>query len=390
VATAQLGWDRVTAARPADLPKGGGWFAGVAITDVVAGVALSVAAVLLVTGVVTTGHQHGGLLAGIAVVPMVLPVVWARRAPVPAAAVIAAATVMNWLLVGSLVRCGVALPAAFWVAFMLGLVCGLRAGVWGLVVVFAGLAAETVSDPAISPALLVVLLPVSTGFFLAGRVCREREAAIASLAARNTELAAQRERTASVAVRADRARIEDGLAELIGRRIARIAAAADETRERLPGAPETTRAALTRIADEGRDTLTRMRDVVGALRDDLPTAPQPGLADLPALMAEVSGGGQLRVAEPCPNTDRGTQLAVYRIVEHLLRDVARPGAEVQIRVAADRLTVRVSAGARADVAAGAVGAARQWVALYGGTMHAMTRGDHTSWVVSMPVVAIGV
>lgn len=385
MSTVQLRSDRA-AARLADVRTGSGRLAGVALTDLVVGVALSAAAMCLVTGVVATGHPHGGLLAGIAVLPMVLPVVWARRAPVPAAAVIAAATVVNWLLVGSLVRCGVALPAAFWVAFMLGLACGLRAGVWGLVVLFAGLAAETVSDSAITPALLVVLIPVASGFWLAGRTCRDREAAISQLAARNVEIAAQRERTAAVAVRADRARIGRGLDQAIGARIAGIATAAHTGRGCLPGAPEVARAALAGIARDGRETLTGMRDVVGALREDLPTMPQPGLDDLAELVA-ARPGGRLRIVGQCSGTNGGTQLAVYRIVEHLLREVTGPTADVQVRVGVELLTVRVSGAARPD---GAIVAARQWAALCGGTINATTRGDHTSWVAAVPVTATGV
>jgi hypothetical protein len=234
------------------------------------------------------------------------------------------------------------------------------------------------------------VIPVATGFWLAGRTCRDREAAIAQLAARNADIAAQRERTAALAVRADRARIEHGLGEAIGAQIAGIAAAASTGRDCLTGTPEMARAALARIARNGRDTLTRMRDVVGALREDRSTAPQPGLAELPALVARASGGGQLRVVEPRQGANGGTQLAVYRIVEHLLHEVAGPAADVEVRFGADLLTVRVSGAARLAGAPGEIAAARQWVALYGGTMNATTRGDLASWVVAVPVGATGV
>src|ERR1700749_204793 len=49
-----------------------------------------------------------------------LPAAWARRAPLGAATVMVIATAANGLLFGPVIRCGVALPAAFIVAFGIG------------------------------------------------------------------------------------------------------------------------------------------------------------------------------------------------------------------------------------------------------------------------------
>ena len=71
-------------------------------------------------GLVSTGFPHGGTLAGVCSVFLTLPVAFARRAPVAAALIIVLAAAGNVLIAGRMVRCGVALPAAFWIAFMLG------------------------------------------------------------------------------------------------------------------------------------------------------------------------------------------------------------------------------------------------------------------------------
>src|ERR1700744_3583180 len=66
------------------------------------------------------GSPRPGAVACLAVVAMTLPAAWARRAPLGAATVMFIATAANGLLFGHVIRCGVALPAAFIVAFGIG------------------------------------------------------------------------------------------------------------------------------------------------------------------------------------------------------------------------------------------------------------------------------
>jgi len=63
--------------------------AGLGVLDLA--VLLSGYAVALVSGVIPTGHPHGGAAASVGVLAMTLPVAWRRPAPLAAAAVMAAA-----------------------------------------------------------------------------------------------------------------------------------------------------------------------------------------------------------------------------------------------------------------------------------------------------------
>ena len=94
--------------------------AGLGVLDLAVAVILSGYAVALVSGVIHTSHPHGGAAASVGVLAMILPVAWRRPAPLAAAAVMAAAALLNGLVFGPIVRCGAFLPAIFLVAYAVG------------------------------------------------------------------------------------------------------------------------------------------------------------------------------------------------------------------------------------------------------------------------------
>ena len=102
--------------------------------------------------------------------------------------------------------------------------------------------------------------------------------------------------------------------------------------------------------------LTELRRILGVLRTDgQATAPQPGLADLDALLDSARSGG-LSVTVTCSGDPvplpEGVDLSAYRIVQEALSNAMRhsPGSHVQVDVAyrADGLSleVRNDAGSR--------------------------------------------
>jgi len=102
--------------------------------------------------------------------------------------------------------------------------------------------------------------------------------------------------------------------------------------------------------------LTELRRILGVLRTDgQATAPQPGLADLDALLDSArSGGLSVTVTgsgDPVPLPE-GVDLSAYRIIQEALSNAMRhsPGSHVQVDVAyrADgfALEVRNDAGSR--------------------------------------------
>ncbi len=155
--------------------------AGLGAGDLAVAVILSGYAVALVSGVIRTGHPHGGAAASVAVLAMILPVAWRRPAPLAAAAVMGAAALLNGLVFGPMVRCGAALPAVFLVAFAIGVRRDRAWSAAGLLLCAVAVVAEGLYDPQIEGAGLVAVLPVLAAFFVSGRVVRARTRTAAEL-----------------------------------------------------------------------------------------------------------------------------------------------------------------------------------------------------------------
>ena len=93
------------------------------------------------------------------------------------------------------------------------------------------------------------------------------------------------------------------------------------------------------IRESALTGLTELRRVLGVLRTDRPdTAPQPGLADLDALLDSARSGGLSVTAaisgDPVPLPE-GVDLSAYRILQEALSNAMRhaPGSHVVVSVA---------------------------------------------------------
>ena len=95
-------------------------------TDGLIALLLSAFAIALTSGLAHSPHPHGGFWASVAVLMLTAPVLWRRRAPFAAVATLAAGALFNGLVIGSIVRCGAALPALALVIFSVGLRCERR------------------------------------------------------------------------------------------------------------------------------------------------------------------------------------------------------------------------------------------------------------------------
>src|ERR1700744_4811104 len=177
------------------------------------------------------GSPRPGAVACLAVVAMTLPAAWARRAPLGAAAGMGFATAATGLLFGHVIRCGVALPAAFVVAFGIGARLGWPRVVAGLALGVADVVIEGYYDPQISWSGLLTVGPAALAFFGLGALVRSRSRTARALRATSRQLREQREETARLAVAADRAVLSAAIDDSLQDRLARIAQTAD------PGAP---------------------------------------------------------------------------------------------------------------------------------------------------------
>jgi signal transduction histidine kinase len=104
------------------------------------------------------------------------------------------------------------------------------------------------------------------------------------------------------------------------------------------------------IGATGREALAELRSLVGVLRNDTdaPLTPQPGLADLPALIEESRRIGipvTLDVADPAARRPPLlVEHAAYRLVRESLTNVHKhaPGARTRIRVEQSPHVLRLS------------------------------------------------
>jgi glucose-6-phosphate-specific signal transduction histidine kinase len=354
-----------------------------------AAVATALGAVLMIGNV-----QDDKINASVLVVPAFLlvtaPVAWRRTAPVTALAATLGALLLHIALFGSVIRCGVLIPLVFLIVFAAGAGLERRAALVGLGLGSACIVTVTLSDAAqgITSGLpfFAAVTALSWG---AGRLVRSRGRVAAELRTRTSELRAARDERARLEVATDRARLSGQLEELLRRRLSELARLADSGAR--PSDAGAARAAFAAIEHEGRSTLDEMRSVVGVLRDetaDAPTAPQPTLTYLDALLVRAKGAdARLAVAGNPRALPAGVELSAYRIVEHLLDALDdAPGVEVRVVFADDALGLEVSGPARRH-GGPAIDRARERVELHRGTLVASVRDGHAEAVASLPVFA---
>jgi len=352
--------------------------------------ALLSAWVIILCGVKTA--PHAGAAAAIVALAMTLPVVWERRAPLAAAAAVAAGAALNELLIGPMVRCGPGLPAVFVIAFFAGTRLDPRRLAAAAACCLAAVAVQAFYDPNLGAAFLVAGVPVVLASCLAGRMARSRSRAAAALRERNAELREQREQTARLAVAADRARVAGELDEFLRDRITAMADAAAAGRDLVTADPGAAQNAFASVENSGRATLAQMREVVGTLREERLTAPQPVLAELGGLLDRATTSDARLQVEGSPRAlPAGLELSAYRIVEHLLAALEdEPGARIDVLVRfgpdALELTVTGPVGRLADPVA-AFSVARERVALLGGTLRIDTSPARWGALVRLPLAA---
>jgi hypothetical protein len=361
-------------------PRVGGWY----VLDVATALALSVLGALGVSGHLGLsqhpGERFGGVAAAIGVLAMTAPVAWRRRAPIAAAGVLAAGAVLNGLLFPSIVRCGVALPAVFLVAYSLG--SRRDQGRWrvGLGLCVVNVAAQCAYDPQLGAGALVIMLPLVVGFFGFGRIARSWGMAAESLQRQTRELRRARAETARLSVAADRARLSEELDRLLRVRIDDLAAEAEAGRAALGVDHARVLQSLSWIEREGRDVLGRMREMLGALDggEGPPNEPQPTLAELSVLLAgSSSSGARLTVTGDPRRLPAGLELSGYRIVEHLLAALDDTSdADIAVRLCFEpegfELQVRGRPAAGVDLET-VLDAARERAVLHRGTLDGVTR-----------------
>jgi signal transduction histidine kinase len=212
---------------------------------------------------------------------------------------------------------------------------------------------------------------------LVRRVLGDRERR-AQLAERERDVAARE------AVVGERARIARELHDAIAHNVSMMVVQAGAERRVLDGRQSSTGEVLQTIEEIGRGALTEMRRLVGMLREggEDQLSPQPGLGDLPRLVAQVREAGlpvELTVEGKQRQLPVGIELSAYRIVQEALTNALKHAgdatASVSVCYGEDSLELEIvdnGAGVTPEVPSGGHGLAgmRERVALYGGRIDA--------------------
>ncbi|MEV7595884.1 sensor histidine kinase [Kitasatospora sp. NPDC089797] len=331
---------------------------------------------------------------------LVLPLLWRRRRPTAAFAVIMAVFVLQWSL-GVALRADAALLVAFYSLALHGRLrhlawsCAVMAGAMALVAVEVSGGGLPVGDA------LFFLGSAATAAVALGIAVRVRRAQLAGLRERAARLEVERDQRSRLAAVTERTRVAREMHDIIGHNLSVIITLADGGAYAVRASPERGREALELIGETSRQALGELRRMLGVLRDQADQGaefnPQPGVADLDGLCARIRAAGPqvvYTVGGDPDRLDRGVQLMAYRIVQEALTNTLKHAgpdtrAHVTLTVDTTRLTIRVrDAGppdgvrrpGRPDGEGHGLAGMRERAALYGGTVTAGP-GPGAGWTV---------
>lgn len=365
--------------------------ASVGRRDIAIAAVLSVLGLLLMYGNVVDPEVEASVLAIPLFLLVTVPLLWRRAAPVAALGAVFVGYLIHVAATGTdVIRCGVVLPVVFLLAFSAGARLERPDTQIGLALALAVITAESV---VFFGAFGAVMAVVTAAAWAIGRVVRSRAELATELQARTVELREARDERARMEVSADRARLSTQLDELLQRRLGELARLADDGAQQ-PDAPTAT-ATLVDIEHQSRRTLEQMRSLVDVLRHDdtgAPTAPQPTLVHLEALLVHAKGSDARLTVEGNPRAlPAGVELSAYRILEHLLDALEdAPDVDVRVRFGDDALELSVRGPARRrGYAAASIQRARERAQLHHGTLQARTRGGRAEAVAHLPVLTGG-
>lgn len=196
----------------------------------------------------------------------------------------------------------------------------------------------------------------------------------------------------------ERVRIARDMHDVVAHSLAVVIAQADGARYAAAADPAAATAALGTISTTARAALADVRLLLTQLRHSQSDGPQPTLADLEELYAQVRAAGvELRVdVDPAPPGEppAAVQLAAYRILQEALTNALRHGggAPVDVRLAWHPSHVEIEvrnalpAGASASEAPGhGLIGMRERAQLAGGRLDAGAAGDAFVVSASLPI-----
>ncbi|MGI8610598.1 MAG: sensor histidine kinase [Candidatus Dormibacteria bacterium] len=282
-------------------------------------------------------------------------------------------------------------------AFLGVLVAGYTLAAYGRwpVLSFAVMFAAAVFVTVVFHSDLNFLPQSSTGFlilgtlWLAGSAIRVRQRRADELEERARTREREQDDERQIALARQRAEIARELHDVVTHSVSVMVIQAGAARHVMERRPEKAVEALLAIEARGREALAELRGFLGVLdgatEDDLALVPQPGTADLEALISGVAETGlpvRLEILGTRRELPHGVDLAAYRVVQEALTNAIKYAGgsptEVVVEFRADELAVEVldEGPGTADTSAGAtrglVGL-RERLAVHGGRLEAGRR-----------------
>jgi signal transduction histidine kinase len=268
-----------------------------------------------------------------------------------------------------------AILAAFGIA---GAHPDLRAAVAGAAAGYAalGMIASFQTIPFEAVAFMLIFSAATWGI---GRLVGERGRRALDLEERADRL----ERAHAEAVAGERATIARELHDVIAHSVSVMTVQAGAARLLLDEEPARAKESLLAVEETGRQALGEMRRLLGILRGDeheTQLTPQPGIAEIDALVEHVRAAGlpvDVVVEGEPKRLPPGIDLAAYRVVQEALTNALKHAgaarAQVAIRYGAAAIELAVTNDGRVrrngGVGHGLVGM-RERVTLYGGELEA--------------------
>ena len=218
---------------------------------------------------------------------------------------------------------------------------------------------------------------------------------------RARRLAVERDQQATIAAAAERTRIARELHDIVSHSLSVVITLADAAA--VVSRSDPGREAMAEVSEAGRQALSDMRAMLGVLRTDDPPAdlaPQPGVAELGALIERVRATGlavDLDIEGTAFPLGAAAGLTAYRIVQEALtntiRHAAARHARVTIRYDAPRVQVRVADDGTAAAGGGHQGhgidGMRERAALHDGTVSRRPRAGRGLARLGYPAPAPG-
>ena len=180
-------------------------------------------------------------------------------------------------------------------------------------------------------------LVLATGWTV-GRSVRQRRSYTARLEERNHALLAARASETRAALVDERTRIAREMQDLVAHSLTTVTVQAAAARRLLRTDPDTAEDVLAEAERVSREALEEMRRILGVLRpegEDVDRAPQPGLADLAALVGQARAGGLdvgLTTTGAPSVLEPGVGLTAYRMVQEALDNACRYAGRARVDV----------------------------------------------------------